>query len=95
MSTKTRPAPPSEATPGYVWVIKPDSGPLDWRVATPEESASRVCRRSQRDPCPNRPVAALVRGRRRVDYFYCAEHMYGRWIEDGQVMAWFLRKAAA
>jgi hypothetical protein len=38
-------------------------------------------------------VAALKRGRQW--WFYCPEHMYGRWIEDGRVMEWFTRKDEA
>lgn len=27
-------------------------------------------------------------GGRRMPYTYCERHMYGRWLEDGQVLNW-------
>lgn len=41
--------------------------------------------------CRAPSVAALNRGSKRVQWWaYCAEHMYGKWIEDGRVWEWRL-----
>jgi hypothetical protein len=57
-----------------------------WRVP----SRATRCRREQ---CPNPPVADLLRwtvyqglGRRRTPWAYCADHLYGRRVEDGKVL---------
>lgn len=66
----------------------------DERVAVPDESwhlaadEGRKCRQSR---CPNAAVAKFKRhhsyGPRRWQWWhYCAEHLYGRWIENGRVM---------
>jgi hypothetical protein len=49
--------------------------------------------------CPNPPVADMRRLRvvaidgkdvRRGEWWaYCAEHLYGRWLENGVVMEWY------
>lgn len=31
-----------------------------------------------------------IRGR--VPWRYCAEHLYGRWVEDGKVFMWVVRR---
>jgi hypothetical protein len=63
-----------------VWV--PDD---DWRLASPEEQASRKCRRPG---CQRPPVAAMLRRRvgRPAWWLYCDWHLYGRRIEAGQVL---------
>lgn len=79
----------------YVWVddLIADRG---WRVATPEEAASKGCRfivhdRSGEEPpraCGAPPVVALMRTVRRREkpatkapWFYCRSHAYGhRWV---------------
>jgi hypothetical protein len=90
-----RPAPPDyPPRDGYAWTVVVDE---DWRLATADEAAIRKCRGSTWHPCPNPPAAALSRGfaGRRRWWFYCAEHMYGRWIEDGQVVMWSARPVPA
>lgn len=90
MSDVARPE-PHPAPEGFVAVAVPE-GP-DWRVET-----GRQCRLATRNRrCPNPCVVALNRGRRQYGrglldswWAYCAEHMYGRWIEDGQVMQWIV-----
>ena len=85
---------------GYEWVARPDE---EWCLATPDEADVRKCRHSTAHPCPNKPVAAMNRGVRINEppyvadrlWFYCADHMYGRWIEDGEVMGWTTRKVVA
>lgn len=65
-----------------------------WRPLAPDGGIGYVCRRYPGSPtrrCPNQPVAKLNRGIRRgrpMWWNYCAEHMYGRWIENGTVMEW-------
>lgn len=94
----SRPDPPYAIRAGHEWVAVPDTG---WRLALPEEAAERKCRRNPRHPCPGTPVAALDRPRwwrgERVTswWFYCAEHMFGRWIEDGVIMSWRVRAKEA
>jgi hypothetical protein len=47
------------------------------------------CRRSSRTvQCDAMPVARLRRGRGGHCWAYCADHMFGRWIENGKVMTW-------
>ena len=41
------------------------------------------------------PVASLQRGNSRGHHYYCADHMYGRWIEADRVMWWRQRPVAA
>lgn len=62
----------------------------DWRFGTKYTK----CRQPH---CPNPPVAEFdrlftVRGGRRVPraYAYCEQHLYGRKIENGQVLHWVL-----
>lgn len=81
-----RPEPPG---PGYV--ATPDPA---WRVP----SRFRRCRMriSRGETCTNTPVADLARSRHdytndvtvRQWWAYCPDHMYGGWVEDGQVMQW-------
>lgn len=89
-----RPAPPPLEHEGYEWVGV---------VAGPEWQArgyGRACRAGagRAGPgcgqpavaCLNRGISTRTWGRRNSWWGYCAEHMYGRWIEDGQVMEWQL-----
>lgn len=88
-----RPAPPDfPPRDGYAWAVVVDD---DWRLATDDEAAVRKCRRSTWHPCPNHPVAALSRDHARRWWFYCAEHMYGRWLEAGQIVMWRPRPVTA
>jgi hypothetical protein len=65
----------------------------NWRPAT---GLYKKCRGGRR--CPAEPVAELNRrrndwhGGRTLDawWAYCAEHMYGRWVEAGRVWSWIL-----
>jgi hypothetical protein len=67
----------------------------DWRL-----DGTHLCARklAGRRTCRRDSVAALNRHQRRhgrtVDAWwpYCERHLYGRWIENGQVMCWILRK---
>lgn len=81
-----RPEPPYEAPEGWSWAAQPAQ---NWRLVT-----NRRCRRLLGGPrrgCGVPAVAELDRGYTRPAWWaYCAEHMYGRWIEDGQVMRWQL-----
>lgn len=93
----TRPAPPDwKRAEGYEWAVVADDGPLSWRPATTYEQRHKRCRHSPKAPCIKQPVAALHRGAygpRPTWWFYCADHMYGRWIEDGHVVSWRVRKS--
>lgn len=81
---------------GYAWTAVP-AGP-QWRLET-----GRRCRfAGQRGQhrCTADAVAALNRSHWRTEarpswWAYCAEHMYGRWVEDGRVMQWVLRPATS
>lgn len=58
----------------------------DWRI----EPGWSTCRRKG---CDAPTAASLLRGTRRPQRWrYCEDHMYGRWIEDGQVWHWILRE---
>lgn len=87
-----------EVPEGYELVAVPDD---DWRV-----EAGIPCRRqgARSKVCGKPSVASLNRPRRlrATDYrperladsywSYCIDHLYGRWIENGQVMHWVLRE---
>ncbi len=73
-----------------------------WRL----ESGKLCARQVRRQTCRRPSVAALNRGQARrardgsihqADAWwpYCPDHMYGNWIEGGQVMHWILRKRTA
>lgn len=60
-----------------------------WRI-----EPGRPCRFGGNRPCGRPSAASLERGtRRKQRWAYCQDHMFGRWIEDGKVMHWILRKA--
>ncbi len=71
---------------------------LEWRLVTGEACRSGSSHpagpgRKDRRSCGAPAVAELRRGTSRAQWWaYCPDHMYGRWIEDGQVMNWILRK---
>lgn len=91
----TRPDPPSPIE-GYVWTPVPDE---DW-TADPDEvryiSRTQGCRYGNQWTgfCGKRIKAVLYRGRTKRAYGYCDDpvHMYGRWIEDGEVLGWRPRR---
>lgn len=65
----------------------------DWEV----DEVGRPCRRAfgrGTPACGKLSAAVLRRGERGQPWGYCPAHMYGRWIEGGQVMCWVLRPAA-
>lgn len=87
-----RPAPPEEFPAGQSEAV-PDP---EWRI-----DEGRPCRFTVgpgHARCRASSAVALNRHRwmrnRLVDswWAYCGDHMYGRWVEDGQVMHW-IRKA--
>lgn len=96
MTAPVRPPPPYPAPEGHVHVAQVDPR---WRLIT--ERTFRGCRWGSgpgHQACGAAAVAELNRGRHlrvggRVDswWAYCADHLYGRWIEDGQVMWWAVR----
>jgi hypothetical protein len=72
-------------------------------VAVPEDDARwqvdtiRRCRAqgSGNRSCGLQSVMSLLRGYSKPSrYGYCADHAYGRWVEDGKVMCWILREVA-
>lgn len=95
----TRPPVPAEAPPGFEWRVVPDG---DWTTRE-KWVAGKGCRWNQgvwyRTSHGVPAVAVLFRGvHRRIAYGYCAEHLYGRWIEeggplDGLVVSWVLRES--
>lgn len=79
-------AKPGWAPDGYEHVVSVDE---DWSVEP--QTSTPTCRRPT---CSNAPVAWLRRGMARPQWWaYCADHMYGRWVEGGTVKHWTLRKA--
>lgn len=75
-----------EPPAGYVWRVVPAHD--GWRVG----GEGRQCRyvgHTPRKRCPKPAVASLLRpfGRKAPrPWHYCEDHLYGRWIEDGQVV---------
>jgi len=88
MSATERPPRPATEWDGFEYVAAPDP---NWRLVT-----GKPCRWMMpgRRSCKQPSVAAINRpGRLRENWWpYCSEHLYGRWIEDGQVMHWILRE---
>lgn len=93
-----RPAPSSPPPDGCRWEAAPEGetyGVLEWQVLPP--GAVRACRFTlERRSCGAPAVAILNRRRRNRrtgavrDWWwpYCGDHLYGRWIEAGQVFHW-------
>jgi hypothetical protein len=74
-----------EVPDGFELVAIPDA---DWAI-----DRSRACRAGGNRPCGAVSAASLTRGRRvKQRWGYCQDHMFGRWIENGQVMHWILRE---
>jgi hypothetical protein len=75
--------------PGYHYEASPEQHGLRWRLAS-----GRKCRAGAgggHNACGRPCVAELRRAAIRVAWWaYCEQHLYGRWIEDGQVMHWQL-----
>lgn len=83
--------PEAERLPADAWEVRPDP---DWTTDHPRIGVSR-CRFGSPTYgwCGQPTVAVLFRGRRRnFPYAYCADHLYGRWIEDGRVVWWCIRE---
>src|SRR5262249_51967340 len=82
-----RPKPGYAAPPGFHFEAAAEPR---WLVS----SHGRPCRRivTLHTCCRVPSVAEFNRGRlgRPSWWAYCADHMYGWWIEDGQVMGWKL-----
>lgn len=83
-----RPAPPAGLPgPGRHWAAK-EEDPREWATALP----GKTCRwrgSGAGHACGEPAVLQKLRGvRRRIWWFYCARHSYGRWIEGGKVMVW-------
>jgi hypothetical protein len=78
-----------------------------WQVVTGGSCRARLGwrhedRKRRAVTCPEDAVAALNRPYRRRDgmwvdclWRYCPAHMYGKWIEGGEVLGWRLEKSAA
>jgi hypothetical protein len=88
-----RPEPGWEAPEGFGRVAVVNEG---WRLVTGKRCRQFVVghRACGRPSVAEINRGAYLRGRGRVDRFwaYCADHLYGNWIEDGQVMHWILRR---
>jgi hypothetical protein len=97
--TVQRPPVPFDAPAGYEWVVQRD----DHWSTNGELLAGRGCRYFvggaargvPKRGCGRPSVAVMFRrhggGTRRVPWAYCERHLYGRWIEDGQVVGWRMR----
>lgn len=84
----SRPAPPHEAPFGEHWEAVQE-GP-EWSLAEPGKKCR--FRGSDKHACGEPAVVVLYRGiAKRIPWNYCLPHAYGRWVEDGKVMAWVLK----
>lgn len=93
----SRPLPPTTPVEGHEYVAEPEGD--DWRA----DNSGRRCRMigshaNGRRACGKPCVARLNRGMNKRGgrhvpswWHYCADHLYGRWVEDGVVMHWILR----
>jgi hypothetical protein len=74
------------------WRAEPD--PRWELLAAPDEV--RRCRYG-RPSCKAASVARLNRGRVGATewWHYCADHLYGRWILNGRLVQWVVRRVGA
>lgn len=88
----TGPEPPHDADNGLHWEAVPEAN-RDWRLVTGKGCRLRT---GTHIVCGQPAVAELNRGKCQGEswWAYCADHLYGRWIENGQVMSWRLRADA-
>jgi len=95
-----RPDPPDKAPDGYHWEA-PAEDPLIWRLLLAGTAKRCRMQKGRHEHCGKPAVAEMNRKRhaplawdryRLVDrwWAYCGEHLYGRWIEDGQILYWRL-----
>jgi hypothetical protein len=64
----------------------------DWEVTDEVGRRCRFVAGQRRTACGRPAVARLMRGRRRRTWwYYCGEHLYGRWVEAGRVVHSVLR----
>lgn len=90
-----RPEPSWTAPEGFHHEPRVDN---QWRLTTGKRCRSGSSRYVK--ACGAPAVAEFNRGRSdkrlhaRTDswWAYCAEHMFGRWVEDGRVMCWIAVK---
>lgn len=94
----TRPDPPEyiAAHPDWGKPVAEPEPETAWRLVS-----GKRCRAGAgyHSPACGKPSVAEMnrrtwRGRDRW-WAYCGEHLYGRWIEDGRVWVWELRKDEA
>lgn len=82
----TRPPIPDLPLPdGFAWAVLPVPG---WEVGNPLGYACRAGAGNGRKACGRPAVATAERGGRTRRWAYCADHLYGSWIEDGKVVNW-------
>ncbi len=83
-----RPPPPDYPLPaGHRWAPTFDE---DWRLVVNLDRRCRANAGHKHRGCGAPAVAELNRSRtdRPMWWAYCADHMYGRWIEEGAVKQW-------
>jgi hypothetical protein len=64
----------------------------DWRLQSDGQCRADASRYTKM--CGRPAVAALRRPHGRTGYAwwaYCERHLYGRWLEDGQLWRWAMR----
>lgn len=76
------------APDGFQWAVLPDEG---WQLLEEPDTVRRC--RFGRPSCRAPSVARFRRGR--SWWHYCADHLYGRWILGGRVVAWKLRELSS
>lgn len=92
MIVVVRPIPWSPPPEGFHFEAV-EQGP-EWK--TPSIGAGRCRFQVGRKACGKPTVATLMRpvyrhtGTKAQPWDYCADHLYGRWLEDGKVMGWRL-----
>ena len=94
MTTSKRPAPSSSVPLGYHHEAYVQPGG-DWRVPAVNESGCRQLGPG-RVRCDRPPVATLYRGSRltRTPWNYCEQHLFGGWVENGEIYRWRVVKDA-
>ncbi|MFL5911452.1 MAG: hypothetical protein ACJ768_12860 [Gaiellaceae bacterium] len=85
----------SQPPPGFHYEAVQESA--SWELIQ-ERFRGRRCRAPR---CTNDAIVTVYRtthyrrGPVDMPWHYCADHMYGRWIEDGKVFSWRLVKDEA
>lgn len=81
--------PENERAPDEAWEAVPDES---WRIPPLVEQSECRWGSPRNGYCKRPAVAVLRRGKQNRWWAYCERHLYGRWVEGGQVLIWRIRR---